>query len=376
MRRLLVFILAMLPLLAGCWDQYAIEQLGFVTEVLVDGEPGHLKVVYRVVVPSKLPSSTNPGSPGNSTTVMGTGRDIYEATRQANLSSSKTLYMGQMQALLLSERYARSGGAQGALDFIVRGIRTRNIAWVVIVPDHQVDAVMSVVPTNAGYPAEALTDMSLNERREGRVPPIRVFQAINDLMSPGRDPAIPMLLAGPTGYRFEGTALFQRGRLVGTLDVKESTALGMLTYHVQQPTLTIPCNTHGTVSALVWQPYRRMSAIVRHGRLEGLAIRLKGALHVSGASLCPIDFADRQTGRTLRTVAASIIVHHSEEVLRRMQELHSDPLGFGDVLRATSPALWSQIAPHWNEVFAQLPIRVEVQLQPDGSGLLNGTVSE
>ena len=375
MRRLLVLLLAMLPLLTGCWDQYAIEQLGFVTEILVDGEPGHLKVLYRVVVPSKLPSSTNPGSPGNSTTVTSTGRDLCEATRRANLSSSKTLYMGQMQALLLSERYARSGGAQGALDFIVRGIRTRNIAWVFIVPDHQVDAVMSVIPANAGYPAEALTDMSLNERREGRVPPIRVFQAINDIMSPGRDPAIPMLLAGPTGYRFKGTALFQRGRIVGTLDDDESTALGMLTQRVQQPILTIPCNANGTVSALVWQPYRRLSAAVRHGRLEGLTIHVHGVLHISGASLCPVDFADRHTGQTLRTAAASLIVHHSEDVLRRMQELHSDPLGFGDVVRATSPAVWSAIAPNWHEVFAKLPIRVEVRLLPDGSGLLNGTVT-
>ncbi len=374
MRRALLCLVALLPLLAGCWDQQAIEQLGFVAMVLVDGVPGSLHVTYRVVVPSQLPSSTNPGSPNSTTVVAGSGRDLAQATRQANLASSKRLYMGQIQAVLLSERFARAGGAAGAMDFFVRGTRTRNISWVLVVPDDQIQAVMSLAPANAAYPAEAITDMDLNQREQGEVPSIRIFQFINQIVGAGRDAAAPLLRAGRRSYRFAGVALFRQGRLVANLSPQQAEDFALLVRRSRQPSVAIPCNKTGTISAELQNPHRQLSALVHQGRLTTLKVRLRAVLHVDEATLCPINFTDRGQERAMRTAAAGIVMRRMEAALGRLQRVRSDPLGFGEVVRATDPTVWDAVQSDWHEVFARLPIRVEVQLTPDDSGLLNGTV--
>ncbi len=374
MRRLLLGLLVLLPLLAGCWDQQAIEQLGFVTQVLIDGKPGSLTVLYRVIVPNKLPSSTNPGSPDSTTLVSSAGRDLVEATRRADLQSSKRLFMGQVQAVLLSERFARAGGAAGALDYFVRGTKTRNISWVLVVPDDQVQAVMALVPTNAAYPAEAITDMNLSQRQQGEIPSIRIFQFINQIVTPGRDAAAPLIRAGKNSFVLSGVALFQQGRLVGTLSAADTEDLDLLLHRSQQPSLIVPCNGQGTVSAELMSPHRTLDAIVRQGQLVGLSLRLRAIMHIDQVTLCPMDFQSHQQEMVLATAGAGIVSHRIESVLARLQHYRSDPLGFGEVVRVTNPAIWQAIRSQWHDVYPKLPIHVEVHLTPNDSGLLNGSV--
>lgn len=371
MRRLLLVLVALLPLLAGCWDQQAIEQLGFVGSVLVDGAPGSLKVMYSVIIPSKLPTGTNPGSSDSTTLITSTGRDLAEATRRADLLSSKRLCMAHVQAVLLSERFARAGGAAGVYDYFARGTKRRDISWVLVVPDDQVQAVASLTPANAAYPGEAMANMNLAQRQQGKVPSIRLFEFANQIVTPGRDATAPLLSAGKTSYAFSGTALFNQGKLVGTLSATDTEDLDLLMRRSQQPSLVVPCNAQGTVSIELMNPRRTMRAIVQEGRLVGLSIRIQAAAHVDQANICPVNFASPRQEQALTTATAGVISHRIESVMAKVQHFHSDPFGFGEVVRVTNPAVWQAIHTHWRDVYAQLPIYIEVRVTPNNSGLLN-----
>ena len=293
----------------------------------------------------------------------------------ADLRSSRRLYFGQIQAVLLSEHLARTGGTAAVVDYFLRSPKTRSIAFMYVVPDDAVQAVAGVMPSNAAYPAQAVAYMSLVQRENGDVPPLRLFELANHLASHGESAALPVLTTVKGGFMQSGIALFRRLDMVARLGVDEARTLGLLTPRTRMSMLTIPCNGAGTATAELRQIRTALGTIIRQGRVAGFTLRLTGSLHIDHLDHCPTTLQP-PAETALRSAAASILVGRISSLHRALADVKSDPLGFGDVLRATSPAAWSHVASTWPAPLASLPLQIQVRLSPDDSGLLHGTLDE
>jgi len=73
-----------------------------------------------------------------------------------------------------------------------------------------------------------------------------------------------------------------------------------------------------------------------------------------------------QENRQLEKIATKEIRAHLEQVIKKLQQLNSDPIDFGEEFRAQHQEIWQRT--NWKKVFPTVPFRIDlkVKLQRDG----------
>lgn len=388
MRRLIPLLLASSLLLSGCWDQQAIERLGFVTVALAAGHPGSIDAYLQTVLPTKLPNGTiggaggggggggGAGAPLTVDVAHGHGTDLYSAVRDADTRSAKRLYFGQIEVVLLTDSLARAGGLSEVLDYFVRGTKTRNIAWVYLVRDTDVQKILQTQPLNASYPSEAIVDMSLVQGTENLRTPTRVFEVITDIMTPGKDAAIPLLEPGPDkAFQLGPTGLFRHGILVGYMSDAGTRGLALLKMHVQAASIVVTDGQGNRIALETAEWMRRFGSYVTDGQLKGLYIDVHTVLHtghISGMIADPNSSPPLR--RQLLDAASGGYVQMMTTAIRESQAMGSDPVGFGVALHAYHPTVWRREAAHWNEIYPHLPVAIFMHALLNNSGMVRTSI--
>lgn len=381
MRRLTLVLLASTLLLTGCWDQQPIEELGFVTLAAADGRSGAVDVYVEPILPTKLPQGVNSsGTGGGGSTpsfdlVHGHGQDLYAAVRDADEHSSKRLYFGQFEVLLVSDEAARSGELAGFLDYFVRGTKSRNIAWVYLVRKQEMPKVLQVMPYNASYPAQAIANLSLAQNKLNDRRPIRIFELINRVMTPGKDAAVPVIEpVGSRSFMLGPLGVFRGDRLVGFLSPQGSRGLSRLTGRVETADVTFPLGQLSSIALETARWRRTLGVEFSGGRLTALSVRVQAVLHIGQVSGDVGDLYVPAIRKELLDKAAQEYLTELTAALHETQAYGSDPVGFGAHLRVHYPALWKSLAANWHNTYAQLPIHVAIATQLDDSGMLRGSI--
>lgn len=137
-----------------------------------------------------------------------------------------------------------------------------------------------------------------------------------------------------------------------------------------------PCPGGGIVSLEPYSPERSMHAVVENGVLQGFSVTLHADAHVNQMSGCRVRWSQPADVQALLQNAAQVVGEQALTSIREAQKLHADVFGFGDSLRAHHPVLWRSLAQSWNDQgFPKLHVALHVSLQPDNSGLVDGSLS-
>ncbi|MDA8346644.1 MAG: Ger(x)C family spore germination protein [Thermaerobacter sp.] len=373
MRRLLLGILLLVPLLSGCWDQYAIERLGFATIVGVDGSPGRIHAIVGTVVPENLTSITSSGQASRaSTNFAGDGRTLYDAVRAADEHAPRRLYFGQIQDVIVSEELAAAGGLPDVLDYFGRENKSRTIAWVYVAKSQDLPTLMQLKPVNAAYPAEALDNLSLTERIQSDVAPRRIFEVGNLLTATGEEVSIPRITALGQNFALDGMDLFTGTRLVGHIGGGASRGIALISGHAVAPALDAKCPSGGEVSIDLQATHPSLGANVVQGDVRSLWLSLKATGHITQMSSCPGNLAGPLFRKQIYDSAASRLEQLLATTIHELQVNKSDAVGFGEQIREHQPAAWSRVATHWSDgVFPHLGVTIHVQIAASNSGLLD-----
>ncbi len=376
--RLGVFLLVSCLALGGCWDERPIEQLSFVTLAAFDGTPGHVQAYLEATVPTSIPGGSGAaggggGGGGNGTYValQGSGPDETAAMQDIQLHSSKSLWFGQIEVVLVSDRLAKSGGMADAMDYFMREGKTRTVAWTYVSPHAEMKRLIRVRPVDVSYPAMAIVDLSLGEKAVTEFNTARVYDVYAALHDTGRDASVPYLTAAEGEFQAGPTALFSGPRLAGLLTGTASRGLPILTnMRGEEAPVTVPCGPKGVLSVAVSVPQTGLGAEVRDGHLEALRVVVRGGVHITQASSCSGNLSTKSAMDRLSDLVGRTLDDELQETVRESQKLDSDPIGFGDYLRATQPTLWAAIRSRWHEVYPRVPVVVTVHVRVAKTGLL------
>ncbi len=383
--------------LTGCWDMLAVEDLGFVNLVYLDRLPNG-RVVARIQVtnPSSLPTpgggnpSGSGGGAGGGTSqaatpvyqIYGTGLNVAQALRAADLASINRLYTGHIQVLLVGEHEARTDLAE-ALDFFERNPKSRTIQWVYIVEPADVNRILGqlTVPST-GYPANAISNFSLHMESASNLRPVRLYQLTDVLATPERDVAIPILtLTTPARiYTIKGMALFRGPHWVGTLSVPDAAGLTWLRHQIRFQDFTVPCPFHPAQPSADLTLQTMGATLKAHplfntnraGQrlLKSIDVHLFAMVRVSESPpACPVSYEKPRQHDAVSQMAAQTVLTVVSTSIEKAKRIGSDPFGFGTYVRIADPALWTRIGPSWaNQIFPAVPITLHVRIRLDDTG--------
>lgn len=371
-RAALWLTLALVLLLAGCWDRRELEErsnlLATGVDVCDEGE-GCLQIATRqIAIPGRIPL----GAGGmrrevDTVTVIRTpaaGGGDSRARAQAELN--RPLEFGHVRLVIIGEGYARRGLAQ-YMDYLRRQPGLRRLMWLAIAEGRAED-VVKARPALEAVPALFLNDMFEDAVRGGRLPDVNVGNFLIRTSNRGDEAVAPLLrMAGPNQPELAGLAVFRGHRMVGKLTPEETaTYLELQGVRKGGELLQVPLPGGHNASLFVYGRRTRYGVRWVRGRakvsvglvLETALVRLSPVL--TGSDPQTLDLIQRRAEKVVEERAAALVT-------KLQQEYGADILAVGERIRAYLPGAWATI-PDWPAAFARADFSFDIRVHVRQTG--------
>lgn len=346
-------------LLAGCWDERLYKELTIVPLVGIEGEPGKLTGYYTFT------AITN-GSISYST-VEGSGVSMRESRLDANHKTSETLDVSQLKVILLTAETVKSNIIE-ILDGSFRTPRNRLSSRFVVVEGEmapymeKTEKMPLELPDYYNKLLESAISFSI-------IPDVDIQQAASMLFDDAIDLALPFVKMSETTGTAEvsGVALFSDKVFTGhTLEKKESIIVQILRKKSgKHPTFTYIWEKDGNSYPITVEStsYKRKWDI-QDSKIDA-TYKMK-----FGVEEFAYDHLDEdKTRKEVEKFLSKELTKDFNKVIKKMQEVKSDAVGFGRTVRAFHPDLWNK--GKWQDTFSELDINVKVEAEITRTGILN-----
>jgi len=372
------FLLALTLLsLAGCWNRREMETLGFVIGAAFDWVEAESEYEVTVQIVQAAALSPNGGGAGPAfTTIQSRGKTVFDAVRHANSITSRKIWWGHMQVLLIGEAAARRGIAE-VLNWISRDGETRLLYWVLLTRGHA-GSLLQPKATAEKIPALGLRDMIRTAGATSTTPMVRVSDLFQMLQAPAAAVVGVIELdeagvsAGGTpgpNFRLAGSGVIVGNGLVDFLEPVESRGVLWLRSKVRSALLPVPCP--GQPERMVGIEITRAATQITPTLDPQGELRLKAQISVEG------NVGD-QDCLTVKASLGKIIPleerlkeHVQQEVesaLERCRALPADCFGFGDRLVQEMPRVWDRVQENWHETFRKTPVAISIKTKIRATG--------
>ncbi|SHI98143.1 spore germination protein KC [Desulfofundulus thermosubterraneus DSM 16057] len=405
--KVFVFLLLFLPLvLSGCWDHREVEDLGIVLLTAVDAAPeGRVRLEVQVLVPTAVAggggiTGTGGGGGGGGgrkryLNLATEGRTVFEAIRRLSMESPRELFFAHNQVILISEKLARERGVAEVMDFFERNRQFRRDTWILVARGDPSD-IMEVPVHLEVTPAQNIVGVIKNQELSARFAPTRLGEFAEMLESSGEEPytaileAVPNAAfsrvslhpggAGPAPFhniKLTGTAVFRRDRLVGWLNEREARGLLWVRGKVRGGPITFSIPGPRGEQKLAVEILRAGRGGVKlepflAGGQPGMRVEINTRVNLTESENLELDLRNPQViSRLEKQLAGAIKQEVMACVTRLQEEYRADALGFGEAVHRKYPRVWRQVEGEWEDVFATMPVTVEVKTVIRRIGLIN-----
>jgi spore germination protein KC len=357
MRYLVRILTALLLLtsLAGCWDNRPIDQRDLVLLIGIGPGPHNQVTVYfQIPTPAALSSLTGgaggTGANAGTTVLEGSGPSLGAAIEQAQGTTSRDIYLGQIQMVMFSTRLDPTQMLQLVGEIARMGVLDKT-AYAAVTPiplakllDYQPKQTR-VAPL---YFLSLFTCPYCQTVKLGRT----LWTLERRAVTPGISMYLPLVTLGTSGFIVNRIAAYDHYRLALTLTPAETVALGFVLGITQKATVqTSTPMGPVAVRGLSAQP---STGATLHGNHLALSVHLAVSgtldyLPASEATPAHLALVDRLISRQ--------IAHQVLHVLTLLKHSGSDPVGFGQALLWQDPPLRSA----WPRLYRTASLSVDVQ---------------
>ncbi len=365
---LITCLLALLPLLAGCWDRVEIQDRAFVQGIGIDTVDGEPYPADRFLVTLEIPKLTSSagqasgeGGDGGTWILSGTGPSVFGAIRELATRSNLTLFMGHTRLLVIGEEAAKTD-----LSFIIDLFeRQREFTrrFRVVVADGKAKDIAAVKPPSADLVSMYVYDAMEPHRRSNRFVERGYGEFVQQLRETGAS-YLPRVTAGNTDLKVAGSAVFSNWRMVGWLGEEETTAVALVDNEVYGGGIDIEDYPRpGDRFAFeVSNAKAKVTPSIVNGRPRfEIEVYVEGRAAEAGGPRSFLSLRDIKT-------AEYAVADHLEKSIRgtvaKLQhDLKADILKFGWLLSKYEPQEWERLQDNWEEEFARSQIDVTVQVK-------------
>jgi spore germination protein KC len=136
MKKIIILLIILLPLLTGCYNYRELNDLSIVTAMSIEKNNDLYKVTVQVVNPKKE-TDTSKGNQPSFITYNTTSQSIQKALREMIKESPNKMYAAHVELLIIDEELAKEG-ISPILDFLIRDPELRDEFYVLISQDKNI----------------------------------------------------------------------------------------------------------------------------------------------------------------------------------------------------------------------------------------------
>lgn len=372
-----MMVASVLPL-AGCWDRREINDIAFVIAAAADKADNGIRVTEQIPLPGSTQVGSAGGGGGTSSSKSyyvdsGVGSTLRAANDDLQSSMSRQQYFSHMRVFVVGEELAKSG-ISSILDVDARVPQNRLTTYFLVAEGNAADTLSVKAPLEK-FPGELIRELAAQSMKVPR----RIKQVVEGIIVDGIDPIAPAIAVtetkpGSTGdpestVKMTGLAIFHKDHLLGFLREEDARGVLWAMNQANKPTINISA-PRGAGKLSVFIPSNSVS-ILPHITKQGVSFRIdvkaKGSLleNESGFE----EGSDRNVSKIEQATEAAIQLT-IERGVKQLQQMGSDPVGFGASIYRINPAYWKKIKPAWETIYKTIPVKVRVQVQLDNTGNL------
>ncbi|MFL0247504.1 Ger(x)C family spore germination protein [Candidatus Clostridium stratigraminis] len=358
--KFLCLIIIPVIILTGCWDQKIYEDIGFILQLgLESSKDGMLLISYTTPV-------ADPKKYEQVEFIYGNAGTLREFRSKARNISSKFLEAGKIQQIVISQELAEKG-IINLLEVSERDSSNPTIAYIVISESSPKDLFdFSQKLGDKPLPSFYLKQLIDNNSRSGFCPQTSVSEFTCFSFAEGIDSIVPLVKAEnkeTKGIRVMGCALFNYDKMVGKLNQKDTSLLLAMKGKVKSseynftslgpPEKDISGKT-GTAMFL-YKPKQKIKVSIKDNiPIINISLKLDGIYEEH-----QWDHIDKKAVQVkYEKLMSQEIKSECLKLLQYTQEVGSDPIGIGDIIRAKYNTYWSNN--NWKDFYSKAVFNIDV----------------
>ncbi|KEO79519.1 Ger(x)C family spore germination protein [Paenibacillus polymyxa] len=391
-----ILVLAILFILAGCWNRVELNELWVTAATGVDMmDDGQWMMSYQIIVPSAIASGTGGGSGGTSqpaSHVLSVKSKTYnQALSYSNLETSRRIYIAHNRVIYIGKRAAEQG-MDRLIDFYLRNTEAREMVSLIVTDGLASDLLKKLLPPEKLQGAAMAELVDKESDILSLFPKVRVYDFVLSMNSESKSIGVPVAeligerdhqneqeaeslnvfkkTSAPLKLALTKLAVFQKGKLKGFLNKEESLGVSYLSQKINNTEISFPCSE---------QPSREMysSILVNSANVKltprktsshytmQVGVKINGTLN---ETTCTKDISKTKTIHDLEEEIAKEVTSTINKGWAKLQELGVDATGFADRIHRRFPREWETVKKDWDQEFKkiELDIRVDARIQRPG----------
>ncbi|OXM87696.1 Ger(x)C family spore germination protein [Paenibacillus rigui] len=388
----LLLVITVFPILAGCWDRMEIEERAVVLGIGIDkakekhtkpneavSHPANkdmkvlgtdiIKVTVQIAVPGRIPLGPGEGGGGGGGqktvwVVEAVGHTVADAFNVLQQRVSRPLFFGHLRIIVVSEVVA-SKGIENLNDYFRRNPEVRRTNWMVICKGEAAN-IMHASPQLERVPTLYLMTTMDQAVKMGRFPNDFLGIFWSSVSAKGKEGYLPyMEMMENDNVQISGLALFRGDKLVSVTDPREI-ILYMGIMGVREGGGESYVKPKGSSDYFMFQSRTRKSTFkvsLQDGKPHiNVRVIIEGNLLSKSSEAVTLNEA---LVRDIELQLDKIAMQSYKQLVVKTQAVSSDIFGFGEHIRAKLPKYWNEhikTEEHWQEQYSGLKVDISVDI--------------
>jgi len=385
MKRILILLIVVVPLLAGCWSRHEVNDVAIVLGVALDkAKDRKLRLALQIAIPKASGGGTasNQGSEATKSTlvVSAEGATIMEAYRIIQEKVPREIFFAHGRVIIVGEKLARDG-VSSSLDFFSRHRQAHLRNYILFTEGEAID-ILQADPQFESALAEEIRE----KEKTGVGVSTRVREFWDRMLTEGEEPVAAQVsnssLAASRNERkgsgaskrvpaIIGAAIFRGDQLVGWLNDKETRGILWIRNELESGVLAVPIPKEkggGRIVANIWKASAKMKPIFRNDKLK-IKLETYGEVEIF-ENASRLDLSNPTVLNALQSMFEKDVTARIQLTLDKAQKkLKSDIFGFGQAVYRANPKKWeTYYKQKWNTIFPDIEVEIDPHITVQGTG--------
>lgn len=346
-------------LLTGCGYGIPVDNRSMVVALAVGLKPHRLYHVSTEVLDPSGGASSSSGAGGSANPISvfsGQSRHLSGAFGQMQAASPGPLDLGNVTTILFSERLVRQQGLSVPATYLSSFGVARLAAWTGVVQGSAGAVIASSLATTAmTADRQVYLTQTFVSTAHPTIYTMPLWALYRDLHNPEQGLVLPLISLQHHQLIYIGSALFDKGRMTGTLTPQETALLTTIT--TKRPGMRLNLNLNGHPIAVKFTSVRS-SVHMASGPHAILSLHVSAMPVIGPTPLTQTASEQRQ----LETLTSNKLAHDIVTLYKVLQNAHCDGLNLGLYLRTSNPTIWAREKGSWPAGMRHLPLSVHVRV--------------
>lgn len=333
----IVLLILVSTLLTSCAQTKVLDKMGLIVIT------GYDRLKDDRILATSVLHQVDPNAKEKVQVVANTGFTSKGARQAANLETAKKMVSGQIRVTMYSEEIAREGMME-LVDTLSRDPSIGTMVYLTIGKGKVHKILSHRYPEISNIGTYLYESIKQNIEGEEMLSPT-LHEFLHDYYSMGKDPAIPYIVQHKNEVALQGVALFNKDKMVGLIPAREAFYIKLLRDRFKTGNYELSLNSKALKPFLKQGLNRERIYMVIDNIASGSKIKLvdksqpafEAKIEIKARILeisSRLDLSKPNSIKALEKEVNRAFENEAEKVIKKMQKMNSDPVGFGEFYRA------------------------------------------